>query len=91
MTSLLSTVLPTPTPNHPPVKGRRKWHTDLFSLVSAHRMQGNGLKLPQGKFKLHIGKKFFTERMVKDWIKFPREVIMASLCLRSVWTMFLDT
>ncbi|KAJ7400315.1 hypothetical protein BTVI_106700 [Pitangus sulphuratus] len=41
--------------------GRREADIDLFSVVTGDSTQGNGLKLCQGRFRLDIRKKFFTD------------------------------
>lgn len=54
----------------------------LFSRVTSNTMRGNDLMVWQGKFRLDIMKRFFTERVVKHWNRnrLPRE-LLASLFL----------
>lgn len=50
----------------------------LFSHTKNDRSEGNGLELWQGRFRLDIKKKFFTERVIKNWNKFSTEAVESS-------------
>ncbi|TRZ08141.1 hypothetical protein HGM15179_018968 [Zosterops borbonicus] len=55
--------------------GCRQLGIGLFLQAATHRTRGHNLKLRQGKYRLDIRKKFFTERVIKYWNSLPWEVV----------------
>jgi len=51
--------------------------TCVYTRMDSGRIRENGLKLRQGRFRLDIRRKFFTQRVVTHWKRLPKEVVDA--------------
>ena len=49
----------------------------LFAQADNDRTRWNGFKVKEGKFRLEVRRKFFTQRVVRQWHRLPREAVVA--------------
>jgi len=69
-------------------RGHGEGSAELFCLGYSDRTSRSGSKLCQGRFRPDIRNHLFTERVVKHWNRFPRDMVDAP-CL-SVFKRHLD-
>lgn len=66
----------------------KKEREGLFVQADSDRTRGNGFTLEEAGFRVDVGMKFFTQMVVKDWNRLPREAADASS--QEVFKVWLD-
>ena len=67
-------------------EGYKKVEDRLFSRVCCDGTRRNGFKVKEERFRLYMGKKFFTIKVVRNWNRLPRNVVDApSLETFEIW------
>jgi len=51
----------------PVLEGANKQQGLIFTLSDSDRTRGKGFKLKEGKIRLDVRKKFFTQRVMRPW------------------------
>ena len=62
-----------------PYLKRPTWVGEINAISVSDGTRENGFKLRQGRFRLDIRRKFFTQRVVMCWNRLPKEVVDAPL------------
>jgi len=70
-----------------PLPGSKQEGSEFFTRPGSGRARGNGFKLKEGRFRLDIRGKFFTESVVKCWNSCPERlwILCPWRCSRPGW------